>query len=368
LNHLGVLEKLREKGLGCDIDKIELFSLYSAARLGEISFLGEGCGGAGGIGEDKSRFKGLRVLRKDLCQAMLECVQAKANVTILWGKRTLSIAESDRGVALKFEDGESVEGSLLIGADGIHSVVRSLLVDPERRPEYTGIAGVCGFTDVAAALEEGQNPMPWDTTGLVQSQRGSLLCTFCSNERKEMMVAAIMETPDVHGKDGWRAKGAEQDKIKADVLDRYSGSKMKFLDLLIRDSRDWTLYPVYMLGPGGKWSSKRTILLGDAAHAMPPQGESSGIALNDAVLFARVLSATIGKELPEQFAAYEKLRRPDTDAAYKQATFGWNTQKDSSWFAFYLHSWLTVVFLWWTARSRQRRYAEDIATIDLKLG
>jgi salicylate hydroxylase len=363
-----VLGKLREKRLGCDVDKIELFSLYSAARLGEISFLGEGTGGEEGIGEANNRFKGLRVLRKDMCQAMLECVQEKANVSILWGKKTLGIEESDKTVVLRFEDGESVEGSLLIGADGIHSVVRSLLVHPERTPEYTGIAGVCGFTDIAAALDDGKNPMPWDTTGLVQSQRGSLLCTFCSNEREEMMVAAIMETPDVHGKDGWRAKGAEQDKIKADVLERYSGSKMKYLDLLIRESRDWTLYPVYMLGPGGKWSSKRTALLGDAAHAMPPQGESGGIALEDAILFARILSATAEKELPEQFGAYEKLRRPDTDAAYSQATFGWNTQKDCNWFAFYLHSWLTVVFLWWTARSRQKRYSENIATIDLGLG
>jgi hypothetical protein len=43
---------------------------------------------------------------------------------------------------------------------------------------------------------------------------------------------------------------------------------MRCFDLLIEKSRDWTLYSVHILGPKGKWSGERTMLLGDAAHAV----------------------------------------------------------------------------------------------------
>ena len=91
------------------------------------------------------------------------------------------------------------------------------------------------------------------------------------------------------------------------------------------------------------------------------------MALEDAILFARVMAATADKDLLFRFAAYEKLRRPQADKAYREASFGWDTQKDSGWFAFYLRSWMTTLFLWWTAAARQKRYSEDIATVDLGL-
>jgi salicylate hydroxylase len=100
---------------------------------------------------------------------------------------------------------------------------------------------------------------------------------------------------------------------------------------------------------------------------MTPQGESDGMALEDDILFARVLLATVDKPLADQFAAYERLRGPHADKAYVEVTLGWDTQKDAGLFAFYVRSWMTTLFLWWTAASRQKRYSEDIATVDLGL-
>lgn len=69
--------------------------------------------------------------------------------------------------------------------------------------------------------------------------------------------------------------------------------------------------------------------------------------------------------LPSCLSAYERLRRPRVDEAYQQATFGWNTLKDSGWLAFYVRSWITWIFLWWTAKSRAARYSEDLSTKEL---
>jgi salicylate hydroxylase len=100
---------------------------------------------------------------------------------------------------------------------------------------------------------------------------------------------------------------------------------------------------------------------------MPPQGESAGIALEDAIILGRALSKIHDSDLASCLAAYERLRRPRVDEAYRQASFGWDTLKDSGWFAFYLKSWLTSIFLRWTAQSRAINYSEDLSTADLNV-
>jgi 2-polyprenyl-6-methoxyphenol hydroxylase-like FAD-dependent oxidoreductase len=92
------------------------------------------------------------------------------------------------------------------------------------------------------------------------------------------------------------------------------------------------------------------MLLGDAAHAMPPQGESAGYALEDSILFARVLQHKLDKGLDEVFSTYQNARRRRIDKAYDEAVFGWETQKDSGWLTFLVTSWLTSTFLWWTIK------------------
>lgn len=146
---------------------------------------------------------------------------------------------------------------------------------------------------------------------------------------------------------------------------RYGNSAFEFLDPLLEATDQWTLYPVHKLAPKGKWCSQSTILLGDAAHAMPPQGESTGHALEDAIIFARVMASNIDRGLSEVFNAYQKVRRERIDKAYEQSAFGWETQKDSGWFTFLLRTWITRAFLWWTAAARQRNYSEDVSTMDL---
>ncbi|KIX01084.1 uncharacterized protein Z518_10150 [Rhinocladiella mackenziei CBS 650.93] len=355
LHHLGVLPRIRENALGTDIDKIELFNIYSGVNLGQIDITGSQ---GNGVGEPP--FRGLRIMRADLLQSLIAGVKSLDNIKLEYGRKAVQIVENSREAVLHLEDGEMLKADLLIGCDGIHSFVRTSLIDPERKPIYTGIAAVFGF----AVLEEGAQS-PWQDTGLCQSRRGSLLATYYEHSRRKQFVAAVMETEDVVSREGWLARGSEQDWIKQDVKSRYGNSAIGFLDPLIDSTDHWTLYPVYKLAPKGKWSSSRTILLGDAAHAMPPQGESTGYALEDAILFARVVQNNREKELPEIFTAYQRVRRERIDKAYEESAFGWDTQKDSGWFTFLLRTWITSAFLWWTSTARQRRYMEDVATMSL---
>lgn len=110
---------------------------------------------------------------------------------------------------------------------------------------------------------------------------------------------------------------------------------------------------------------------------MPPQGESTGLSLEDAILLSRILAlhaspSTTTTSPPSQppsithlFKTYTTRRRPRINAAYDEAVFRWDTAKDSGWIAFKLKIWLTPWFIWWTGQRRARGFEEDLGRVDL---
>lgn len=98
---------------------------------------------------------------------------------------------------------------------------------------------------------------------------------------------------------------------------------------------------------------------------MPPQGESTGLALEDVVLFSRILSYHETKSLQDMFEKYEALRRKKIDEAYEEAMFRWETVKDKGWFKMKLVEFGTPWFLWWTKASRDEGLRLDIDAVDL---
>lgn len=227
---LGVMDYITTHNLGASIDRIELFDIYTSAKLGEISFTdpttGEGIG--------KPPFEGLRILRSDLLNALLRTAAEHENITIQYGHGIATITPSDTQITLTFTNPNHVPETtpLLISADGIHSVVRTLLVDPTRTPTYTGIAGVSGFSPdpTSSAPSTLPPPPPPGTphcqphnTLLLQSRRGSLvLSPYTSTDGKAYFLGAVMETADVLSKEGWYAEGREHERLKSRVVKRYA--------------------------------------------------------------------------------------------------------------------------------------------------
>ncbi|KAF4418712.1 salicylate hydroxylase [Fusarium acutatum] len=182
---------------------------------------------------------------------------------------------------------ESISCDILLGCDGIHSFVRTTVLDRERKKMYSGRAIAYGYINC-------------DSSGQIG-----------------------VSTSD--GKPILRDSTMIQDKVtlKRDLVDRFKKGGIKGLEPVIRES-DWYFYPVYMLPSEGRWSKGKVLLLGDAAHAMPPQGESTGIAIEDGVLFAHVLGKGIVKGVPYVVEAYEALRRDDIGKLHDETMFRWN--------------------------------------------
>lgn len=301
-------------------------------------------------------------------KALVEAVNKCPNITFECGKKTTKIDEdSTTGVTLTFEDGSSAHGDMLVGCDGIHSATRTKHVEPNRKEIYSGIANAFGFAPLTGDLK---STLHFHKTAINFARRGMLLTSFYEPSQSSVYVGGLLEVPEIASRDGWKIRGADQEATKRDMRDRFATSDVMHPDIepLIDTAQDWFMWPVFTLPPGGCWATERTMLLGDAAHAMPPQGEATGIVLEDTVLFARCLARQ--QELgdgtfKDAFDAYERLRRARIDAAFKESAAVVKTVQDAGWLGHRIKCFVVPWFLWWTRASREKHFIEDVTTSEL---
>src|SRR4051794_11570899 len=86
------------------------------------------------------------IRRADLYGA-LRAVAAERGIPIEYGRRLAGYHEHSGGVTVTFDDGGTAEGDLLVGADGLRSVVREVLNPAGPAPTYLGLLNTGGFTD-----------------------------------------------------------------------------------------------------------------------------------------------------------------------------------------------------------------------------
>ncbi|OXV07657.1 hypothetical protein Egran_04575 [Elaphomyces granulatus] len=353
LDILGVLEELKKRKAGSEVRAIQIFSLHTGSSLGNIDYSGPEGNGFGG-------YRGWRIARSDLLQALLAVIQKLENVEIVYSKKVVELQESSSAVDVTFEDGTHATGDLVLGCDGIHSSTRMKLVELDRKPTYSGIAAAYGYANVADVFDSGEKRPFFRDTGLTMSRSGALLTTFADDSRHRIYLAALMETKEQDSLEGWRAAGRDQEAVRNEVTRRTRDAELPHIKEMVQSVREWTLYPVYLLPPPGKWHTGRVILLGDAAHAMPPKGESIGYALEDAIIFSRVLKHFgLSATLETVFSFYETVRRKTIEDAYRRAAMGWHTRKDSSYLVTKIVEWLTPWYLWWTRKSMEQGFLTD---------
>jgi len=358
LDDLGALPIIRERDYGREIDYLEVFDVYST-RLATSDF-----SGPDGKGIGNPPYKALRITRGDALKGVLAAVEKQENISLTCGKRTTEIKETEESVTLTFEDGGSATADLLMGCDGIHSVTRLRHIEPERKASYSGLCNAFGFAPV-----EPDFPVHFECTAINFARRGMLLTSYHNSQKNSVYVGALMQLPELESRDGWKAAGADAKKIRADIMDRFGDAKIPSIKPLIEKTEDFYLWPVFTLSKHGKWSTDRVMLLGDAAHAMPPQGESTGIVFEDTVLFSRCLTRWIEKGKPgsmkEAFDAYEALRRPRIDSAFEESKNVVSTVSDAGYIGHTIKTYIIPWYLWFSRTSREKHFVEDVTTVDI---
>ncbi|WEW57607.1 hypothetical protein PRK78_003074 [Emydomyces testavorans] len=354
LDSLGTYKILQKENMGVEVGSIDIYSIQSGSAMGSIDF-------AGPDGQGFDGYKGRRIMRAQLLRGLLEAVKDCKNVKVMYGKKLVGVKESDKAVCVSFADGTTVSADLVLGCDGVHSMTRMSFVEPDRVPIYTGISTAQGYVKA----EKITSPLHLKDTTMNSGRKGSLLISYFEPTYETIYLAAVTEAKEDLSKDGWNAVGKDQDLIKRNLTDRFGDAAFPCIKEMISKAENWFLYPVYKLAPHGKWATKRVILLGDAAHAMPPQGESIGYALEDALLFARALAKHQEQSLDGAFQAYETLRRKRIEDAHREASMRWETVRDSGYIVTKLKEWIVPVWLWWMRSAQIKAFLFDCEKVEI---
>ncbi|GLV60362.1 FAD-dependent monooxygenase [Dictyobacter sp. S3.2.2.5] len=190
--------------------------------------------------------------------------------TLVLDRPLVDLEQDTTGVTACFAGGERVRGSLLIGADGIHSRVRQLLF-PHSQLRY---AGYTAWRGIATGVTP---PLVGEMWG-----RGSRF-GIVPLEEERVYWFATCNAPE-------NAAESPQGR-KKELLDRFKGWH-PVVSTLINATEDLAILrnDLFDLKPLTSWSKGRVTLLGDAAHATTPNlGQGACQALEDALILARTL-------------------------------------------------------------------------------
>ncbi|CAE7183515.1 unnamed protein product [Rhizoctonia solani] len=256
--------------------------------------------------------------RADLHRMLYELAQ-QAGVTIRLASTVKSIDPSAPSLILS--NGETIHCDLIVGADGVKSTIREVVVGGPDKPRPTGDAAyraiipaekMRGDPELEALLE---NPEMTAWMG-----PGRHIMAYCIRGRNEYNMVLIH--PD--GRDGsapavesWTAEGSIEE-MRRD----FSGWEPRIQKLihLIPSTLKWMLAD---REPLEKWvhDSGKVVLLGDSCHPMLPyRAQGAAMAVEDAVVLGGLLSG-VGRldDLPRLLREYQDLRLPRTAESQKSA-------------------------------------------------
>jgi salicylate hydroxylase len=232
--------------------------------------------------------------RADLLDALAAALPE--NIVEL-GARCESVDGDSGVVTARFRDGSEIEADAIVGADGIHSVVRASLFG-EDAPRFTG--KICYRSVIAVDAVPG-GPPPQENV-IWMGPHGAIVVYRV--RRGELINVVSHYDDETYKHESWIT---ECDR--AEVLDRYSGWH-ESLARLFSASEVWYKWALYDRDPIPRWTRGRATVLGDAAHPMLPYlGQGACQAMEDACVLAGAL-ASMPEDLPGGLELYERARRP----------------------------------------------------------
>lgn len=249
-------------------------------------------------------YKALRIARHILNRELTSMVEAR-HVPIRYGARLTKVIDGDgdgddSNAPVTFEiNGQAETADILVGADGIHSTTRSFIC-PTQQPTYTGIMVISGTVPRSEIRWSRKDHPP---AAVVRGQPGGLLLVPEDPEAKTTLAGIQLPQPELD-RAGWSALQASTDAIQRRVREDYDswGDMGKsIIDAMCRHIDTVLVWPFYHIPSLATWTSptRRVILVGDAAHAVPPSsGQGVNQAFEDVYSLAQLLRAVREDRVP----------------------------------------------------------------------
>lgn len=251
----------------------------------------------------------LVIHRADLQRALLDAAARASGIRLVTDAAVNGFELGASSVsAVIGQDGVSgkAEGDCLIGADGVHSLVRQNLglgsARFSRKMAWRALVDAAG---VPAAMRREETTL-W-------LGRGAHLVHYPLRGGAVINVVAIVEENRWSGAESfWASPGDPRD-----LVPRFAGWERSVRELLY-GAAGWRKWPLFDCPPVASWVCGQVAILGDAAHAMLPfLAQGAAQAIEDAGALEEALEQ--GKDIEAGLRAYQALRRARATRVQKES-------------------------------------------------
>jgi 2-polyprenyl-6-methoxyphenol hydroxylase-like FAD-dependent oxidoreductase len=260
--------------------------------------------------------------RADLHDALASVVPSEI---VHLGKKLAGLDTAGKRVTMSFADGTKASADAVIGADGVHSLVRDIIVGPDA-PIHKGRIAYRAVFD--SKLMNGGDIGPSRTKWWGPDRH--IVMYYTTHARSQLyFVTSVPEPSDWMTKESWSAKGDVRELRAA-----YEGFHQD-VQMVLNACPDCHKWAILEREPLPRWSDGRVVLLGDACHPMTPyMAQGAATSIEDAAILARCLAGVDNDDIEGAFRRYEANRKPRTSRI--QAISSANTwmsggDEDTSW-------------------------------------
>lgn len=237
--------------------------------------------------------------RGDLIKLLADAATSEPNIDIHLGLRIEDFVQNVDHVALTAR-GQTERFDIMVGADGIHSVVRAKLWG-EQQPDFTGNMAWRMLVPIDGLPKEMVVPKTTVWWG-----PGKHFVHYLVSGGRYMNCVCVVETNTWHA-ESWTEAGSVGE-LRADF-----GGWHEDIQTLLTQADESTLFKwgLFDRPPMDRWSQGRVTLLGDACHpTLPFMAQGAAMAIEDAVILANCLTGQT--DVARALQRYAELRRSRT--------------------------------------------------------
>ncbi|PKA44617.1 FAD-dependent monooxygenase (plasmid) [Rhizobium sullae] len=217
-----------------------------------------------------------------------------------FGHRLNNIEERETDVLLTFENGRRVAAGLVVGADGINSMIRDMLLGPEK-PRFSGWVGHRALVNMNKLHGSGlafETCVKW----WWEASRHIMAYATKGDGSEYYYVTGVPV-------DSWEHDTSFVDSSREEMEAIFGGSH-PMVQALVDATETVTKWPFWNRDPLNLWSRGRLVMLGDACHPMRPHmAQGACMAIEDAAILTRCLEESGMADYSDAFSLYEATRR-----------------------------------------------------------
>lgn len=221
--------------------------------------------------------------------------------TIRYGHKLSGVDQSDRGITLTFENGNTATAGAVIASDGVHSVVRDWMLDVEA-PKFTG--RLAYRTAFPTSLLNGYEIM--DDSAKWWGPDRHIVIYYVTGKRDEIYFTTSQPEPGFRV-ESWSETG-DVNELRAAFAEFHADVRA-----VLGACPSVHKWAIFERDPLPAWSDGNVTLMGDACHPMTPyMAQGAANALEDAVVLSRCLVDGGADDFAAAFQRFEAARKPRT--------------------------------------------------------